>query len=228
MVERGEQMGDPVAVQAGRGFVEDEHLGPHGQDAGDRHPLLLPGTQHVNGTLGQVLDPHRGEGVFHALARLGFREIEVERAERDVLIDVSGEQLVVGILKDEADGCPPPLQRAPVPRGRTAVQQQVAGGGAQRSVEMQEKRGLARPVGPEDREPPAARHVQVEPLEGLDPAGIRVMQAARGEDHTPAPARPAASQISDTARIAPWSATEPTAKRRDAATGDGSTRRSPS
>ena len=32
----------PHRVQAGGGLVQDEHLGLHGDDAGDGHPALLP------------------------------------------------------------------------------------------------------------------------------------------------------------------------------------------
>src|SRR6267142_635280 len=73
-------------------LVEQDHLGPHRNRAGDAKPLLLAAGQAeaAGGQLVLNLVPQRpaAQRLFHTAVHLGFRNLLVEPdAERDVLID---------------------------------------------------------------------------------------------------------------------------------------------
>src|SRR6266849_8169671 len=73
-------------------LVEQDHLGPHGDGAGDAKPLLLAAGQAKPAGVQLVLDlvPQRAaaQRPFHTAVHLGLRNLLVEPdAERNVLID---------------------------------------------------------------------------------------------------------------------------------------------
>src|SRR6266403_5948458 len=73
-------------------LVEQDHLGPHGDGAGDTKPLLLAAGQAEAAGVQLVLDlvPQRAaaQRLFHTAVHFGFRNLLVEPdAKRDVLID---------------------------------------------------------------------------------------------------------------------------------------------
>ena len=94
--------------------------------------FFCPALSIWTGRSARSLDPHGRQRSFNAPANLVLGETEVQGPERDVLIDVAGEQLVVRILKHQPDRRSPPGQRAPVPGHRAAIQPECAGvsGGA--------------------------------------------------------------------------------------------------
>ena len=62
-----------------------------------------PSAELVRRAVGVLAHPHRLQRALHAVLDLGLGEAEVERPERDVLAHGRHEQLVVGVLEDEAD-----------------------------------------------------------------------------------------------------------------------------
>ena len=92
----------PARVQHGRGLVQDEDGGLHGQHAGDGHALLLPARQRRGLALVEALQPHVGQRVGHALAQLVGGHAQVLGAEGHVVFDEACHQLVVGVLEHHA------------------------------------------------------------------------------------------------------------------------------
>ena len=90
-------------VEVGGRLVEDEDRGVARQDAGQARSLPLAEAQVMRRTVGLVsqLDPFQAiEGDPAGFGR-GFSQ--VERPERDILDDRVAEELVVRVLKDQAD-----------------------------------------------------------------------------------------------------------------------------
>src|ERR1700719_2185064 len=85
-------LGGRDRVQRRTRLVEQDHLGPHRNGAGDAKPLLLAAGQAQARGVELVLDlvPQRAaaQRLFDAAVHFGFRDLLVEAdAERDVLID---------------------------------------------------------------------------------------------------------------------------------------------
>ena len=110
----------------------------------------------------------------------GTLEAEVGRAEGDVLAHAAEEELVVGVLEDDADPAADLLEvlllhRQPADGHR-------AGAGGEDAVEVQHQRRLAGAVGPEQRDPLALVHVQVDAVQRLMPVGVGERETADVED----------------------------------------------
>ena len=149
-----------AGVEAGHGLVEDQHVGAHRHRAGDRGALLLAVAQHVRRALAQMADLERLERVLHAAARDVFGQPDVERPERDVLIDGAGEELIVGVLEDEADGGAQRGEAGAVVGHGLSAEKHGAGGRPIGAVEVQEQRRLAGAVGADDGQAPALAHLE--------------------------------------------------------------------
>ena len=101
-------------------------------------------------------------------------EPQVERAERDVLADRRHEQLVVGVLEDQADAGAQVTDV--VVADAQAGDLELAAAGQQR-VEVQHQRRLAGAVGAEHGDALAVCHVQVEAVEARDAVRVAEPQA---------------------------------------------------
>ena len=116
-----------------------------------------------------------------ARVELGPGQAEVGRAEGDVVAHRGHEELVVGVLEDDADAAPHLLQVLPwrpaARRPRTEPAPAL-----EDAVEVQNERGLAGPVGPEQGDPLATVDVQVDAVERLVAVGVGVGQALDVED----------------------------------------------
>ena len=124
--------------------------------------------------------PTSSERGLHALLELVAAEAEVGRAEADVGADRAHEQLVVGVLEDDAD---PAADLGDVVLGdREAADRDAARAGGQDAVEVQHQRGLAGAVGAEQRDPLALVDVEVDAVERLVAVGVGEGQAADVED----------------------------------------------
>ena len=101
--------------------------------------------------IGVVVHAHGTQGVVYALAHRVHVESEVERAERHVFLHTGREELLVGVLEDEADGA---AQRA---QPGTAVVERLPGVAdragllAQEAVGVLKERRLAGAVGADQR-----------------------------------------------------------------------------
>ncbi len=98
-----EQFAPGARVEVRRRLVEREQLRAHREHRGDRHAATLAHRELVRSAVGGVLHAHRPQRFRDA--RLDERGIEpeVHGTERDVLGDGRHEELVVGILEDQAD-----------------------------------------------------------------------------------------------------------------------------
>ena len=159
------QVPGAAGVEAGQRFVKDQRLRAHGYRAGDGGALLLPVAEHMRGAVPEVGDLERLERVFDATACLYLGDAEIQRPERHVLVHAAGEELVVGILEDEADGRAQRREPLAVVGDRLATQQHRPGPRPQGAVEMQEKGGLAGAVRADDRQAATGAHLEREPRE---------------------------------------------------------------
>ena len=100
-----EDLAAALRVEADHGLVEREHLGAHRDDARQRHTALLSARQverrHLRHAV--VVEPHHVERVADGAVDLPVVHAEVARAEGDVGAHRLGEELVLGVLRDEAD-----------------------------------------------------------------------------------------------------------------------------
>ena len=61
-----EQAMAPARVEHRGGLVQDEHLGAHGEDAGDGHALLLPAGERMGLVVLKAHEAHVCQRLFHA------------------------------------------------------------------------------------------------------------------------------------------------------------------
>ena len=168
---RGEEEGDPAGGQAAQevahhaaghgvdavqGLVEEEHLRPVDEGAGEGE-LLAHALRVVHHELAALVG--QGEELEELLrppTRLGAREPVHPRGEEQVLFP--GQPLVERqLLGEDAD---PPLEGQEVPGDPGPVDDRVARGGAQEAGEHPDRRALAGPVRAEESEEAPAGHAE--------------------------------------------------------------------
>jgi hypothetical protein len=110
------------------------------------------------------------EGAEDAPVELGTAQPEIGRAECDVVTHCRHEQLVVGILEDDADP-PADLGEVTLDDGE-AGDAHLAVRGEVDAVQVQYERGLARTVGPEERHLLAGLDREVDAEQRVMPVGI--------------------------------------------------------
>ena len=93
-----------LGVLAGRRLVEDEDGRVHRQDAGQRDELPTRQVEVVRVGRALVGETDGLEAAGDARGDLRRRRPEVARPERHLALDGSFEELLVGVLEDEADG----------------------------------------------------------------------------------------------------------------------------
>ena len=96
----------PLGIQHGRRLIEDDHLGVHGQGAGDGNALLLAAREHMRSALLILLHAHHLQRLLHALQNFLSGHAEIFRPKGDFLIHHRGHQLVIRVLKDHAGRLP--------------------------------------------------------------------------------------------------------------------------
>ena len=97
------QVGRPARVESGDGFVEDEDLGLHGEDAAQGNESLLSAREVEGGGTGLIDDAEEFELLVHAARDFFLGKTEVARTVGDVLGHGLGEELALGALHHEAD-----------------------------------------------------------------------------------------------------------------------------
>src|SRR5581483_9397414 len=178
-------------VQAGGGLVEEENARLERQDGRDREPLPFALRQEERIGVALVREPGPLEAARDALGERLGREREVTGPERDLVLDGRGEELVVGVLEDEAD-----VARDP---SRTRARR-VAAGDADRARGRQQKAGqvlresrLPRAVVADERDELAGADRERDPVERDGAVGVHVPQVLhvgeRGAPTLDAPAR---------------------------------------
>ena len=89
-------------VQHGGGFVQNQAVRPHRDDARDGDALLLPARELVRGFFTIVVDAGHLHRVVDAGAHFVRGHAEVFKREGDVLLDNGGDDLVVRVLEHHA------------------------------------------------------------------------------------------------------------------------------
>ncbi len=195
--EREHDVGELAAghrIQVGRGLVEDQDRRVHREHRAGRHPASLAEAQMVRRPVGRAAHAGQGERPVDPSGQLGVPVAQVDRAEGHVVAHGGHEQLVVGVLEDDADPAPDFPQRRLA--DAQAVHGHRAGPRGQRAVQVQHQGRLAGPIGPEDGHPLPRGDVQVDPEQRL-PA-VRI-----GEGQLPdlqRPGRPAHPTVSAAAQ----------------------------
>jgi hypothetical protein len=169
-LQQADQFPAAPGVEARRRLVEDEDRGIHREDRRERDPLALTEREPMRDAALRAGHPDRREGPLDAIVDLVGRQAEVDRPERDVVEDGRAEELVVGILEDQADLGTDRLDGRPVHDAATDPDRPVPG--REDPVELEHERTLARPVGTDERDLLAARDAQVQAAQRLEPVGV--------------------------------------------------------
>ena len=74
-----------LGVEIGQRLIEQQHVGPENQRAGQRHALLLAAGQLSRQPLAQVLEAHEAQCLGNLRRHLRLRHLAHLEAERDVL-----------------------------------------------------------------------------------------------------------------------------------------------
>ncbi len=137
-------------VQGGGGLVEQHHLGPHGQRAGDGHALLLAARELPGVLVGMLAQAHAAQQLQGLFVRLGARRaVDAARRERHVVEHAHvAEQ--VELLEHHADLAALLLQDALVVGDFHAADGDAAAVVRLQPVDGAQQRGLARAGGADD------------------------------------------------------------------------------
>jgi hypothetical protein len=132
----------------------------------------------VRRAVGGVAHPHPVQRLVDPRERLGRRQAQVQRTERDVLAHRGHEELVVRVLEHQPDA---PAQLAHVVATDAQPRDVELAATGQQPVEVEHERGFARAVGPEQRDPLVLRDLEVDAAQRPVPVGVRERQPARGD-----------------------------------------------
>ena len=95
-----------AGVEGARGFIEREDLRVRRQDGGDRDFLSLADAHMIRGERLASLHADLFQRALHAITHLGLRTSEIHRSERYIFKNSGHEQLIMRLLKDQADRPP--------------------------------------------------------------------------------------------------------------------------
>ena len=103
LAEEVDQFAAAAEVETAGGLVKDENGGIAGEDSGKAGAALSAGAQVVGGSVVQAGQADLGKGAGDAVADFAVIEAELLGAEGDILEDGGAEELVVGVLKEQAN-----------------------------------------------------------------------------------------------------------------------------
>ena len=111
LVDLSEEILPPRGVQPRRRFIQDQDLGAHGENTGDRSSSLLSAGDLKGRLLPDFFGkPHSPERLLRHFLRLFVGKSLIFRPEHDIPKDIRLKELVFRILKDkpylEAEGLP--------------------------------------------------------------------------------------------------------------------------
>ena len=147
-------------VQHGGGFVQNDALGGHGDDAGNGHPLLLPAGEQVRGVLTPFIHPDHFEGSVHPFSDFFGGNPHVFRAKGHVFLHHTGHDLVVGVLEHHTHRAPNG-QKVVWVRGVQSIDPKFPLGGGKQGVAVLGKGGLAGTVVPQNGHKGSGCNLQV-------------------------------------------------------------------
>ena len=102
-LDQADEPAPAAGIEVGCRLVEDEDRGPARQNSRQAHPLSLAEAEMMGRTIGRVLEIDAGQAFQGQLAGLGFAESQVERPKGHVFDHGGAEELIVGILEQQAD-----------------------------------------------------------------------------------------------------------------------------
>ena len=124
-----------VGVQHGGGLVQNQAVGPHGDNARNGDALLLPAGQLIRRCLALFVDACQLHGLVDAGADLRRRHTQIFRRKGDVFLHDGGNDLVVGVLEHHAHLLADIVEML-LAAGVHILHQHGAGFGQQNGVEM--------------------------------------------------------------------------------------------
>ena len=139
-----------LRIEPRRGLVHHQHLRVHGQGARQGEPLPLPVGQLHGVPVPKVVQADEAQGPVHPRGNLRCGQPQVGRTVGHVLLHRLPEDLVVGVLQDDAHPGPEGPERPPPVGKRLAVEEYPPACGLEHPVEMVEQRGLPGAVGSQD------------------------------------------------------------------------------
>ena len=191
----------PGPVLPGCRLVEDEDRRIHRQDAGQGDELAQRQVEVVRVDRARRLEPDRGEGGVGGPPDRIRRAPQVPRAEGDLPLDRSVEQLVVRVLEDEPDRGGQPVDRHRPDVG--PVERHPAVCRPEEPVEMLDERRLARPVLADDRDRLARLDDERHAAQGLDAGRVAMGQVLHHDPDARAVGRggPAGDRLTGPGRL---------------------------
>ena len=94
----------PLGVELGKGFVQKQQVGLHGQHGRQGQALLLAHGQGVHGARGQAVQADAGQGRHPALTGLAPPQAQVLRPEGGLLQNRGAQDLALGVLHGQPHG----------------------------------------------------------------------------------------------------------------------------
>jgi hypothetical protein len=127
-VQQTNQFTPAARIQVHRRLIEQEYLRPHRQDAGESDAPFLAAGKMKRHTLFQARKTDARQRLRDAGANLVGRQVQIERSERDIVEDRGVEDLVIAVLKNDADlegklRSSPASEMAPAGTGNTPARQ---------------------------------------------------------------------------------------------------------
>ncbi len=151
MREERHQLAAAARVEVTGGFIEHQQARLAGQQPREAHATLLAAAQVVRQALAETAETHLRQCVVHHAGQLRFAQAQLLRPERHVLPDRRTEQLVVRVLEQEPHATAHlgqvGLEQRQAVHGDGRVQCRAVG---QQAVQVQQQRGLARAIRPDE------------------------------------------------------------------------------
>ena len=190
-VDQLDQAAAGARVEVGGGFIKNEHRWIACQHAREAGALAFTEAEMMGRSLGLVSERDPFQAIEGDSPGIGPALAQVERPERDIVDDRIAEKLVIRVLEHQADKSADrrcvlliDLQTvdrharfpsAPAvrcrPAGQVVMSDRPAGVAGQKSVQMQQERALARPIGADNRDRLAALYPQLDPASASLPSG---------------------------------------------------------
>src|SRR3984957_7720107 len=154
-----------LGVEIGQGLIEQQHIGPEHQRAGQRHALLLAAGQLARQPVAELLEPHQAQDFRDLRRHLRLRHLAHFEAEGDVLGHRHVRKQRVAL--EYESGIAPPWRQ----RGNIAVAEaHAAGGRFDEAGDDAQGGGLAAAGGPKQDKELAIGNIERKVVDGPEVA----------------------------------------------------------
>lgn len=149
--KQGLEFAPAARVEVAGGLVKGEYAGVAGQEASQAHAAFLPLAQVVRVAILEAAHSHLAERSGDSLRKPGLSEAHLLGAESDILPDGRTEELIIRVLEEQAylgaNGSEVALHHR---FAKDLNGGWVPGTLRQEAVEVEQERGLTRPVRPDE------------------------------------------------------------------------------